>query len=340
MFMYGLLFVYAMWIPALLLLGAIGVVLVVRSVGTPSWMRRGAGCAACGYELTTLREGRCPECGASLLKVGVTTPRLAVHLRGNTFLLVTGWTMVVCVGTAPVLGFIGWIASMQQVNQMMAAGGMGTLSGPANYSSLLVPGAAADRMTLQGTEPEAYSIAFDANMITDDSDSIVSGLLVLAFNDTPNAITVTLDLSDKSWTTLDGTGEIIREGVTFGAPESMQAYRDAGLDVTSPSTLEEAAYLSTAVDEFWYSPEWSIEDLFVVGSPLVAENVTADWSQSGAAQSMAGYASFSPMSTFGAWEATFLAVAGLAIVVYFAGLVLLVMKRSRMMRMPMLGFEQ
>lgn len=329
MFMYGLLFSYFVWIPMLVVLGALGVCLVVRSVGAPMWMRRSAACVACGYELTSLADGRCSECGAHLLKVGITTPRLAVRLRGSMFLLVVGWTFTAGALTAPVLGYIGWLSSVRQMNQMMAGGG--TVSGPCSMSCTLVPNRA------EGLDAPAYTIDFDASMITDDSDNIQSGQLLLRFINTPNAVTVSVDLLNKTWELTADSGAAAADGVMFSSSDAMRIYREAGLDVTNASIQSELGYLTTSVDSFWYSPEWNSPDLFVPGSPLVAENLVSDWSQSGPSQTSSPFGGFNPYNGLDLWGTIFLGVSALAFILYLVGLVLLILKRRRLLQSPALA---
>lgn len=326
---------YMMWVPILAVCMALGVVLIRRGVSAPEWMRRGACCGGCGYELSSVGEGRCPECGAALIKVGVSTPRMAVRLRGSVFLLVMGWTLAAGSGAAPVVGTIGWLASMAQMNQLMGAGVAGT-TGPCTMSCILNPSPLGSRLSAVDVEPETYSIEFAADMVTDINDTVLSGTLELEFVDSPVPAVVSLSLPDMTWTMTDESGSVLQEGKALGTGDAMTIYRAAGLDVTNESTIEELAYLSTAVADFVYSPEWDSDGLFLAENPLVASNRDTDWSASGVAQSAAMWSN-GVTNWFGVWEIAMVASILVAGVVYIIGLVFFIRMRMKMMRQPAMG---
>lgn len=66
-----------------------------RALVPPQGLPRSAGCGSCGYELTTLANGRCSECGADLIMAGVTTRRNAVRTAGSLPAALMGWTLIV-----------------------------------------------------------------------------------------------------------------------------------------------------------------------------------------------------------------------------------------------------
>jgi hypothetical protein len=328
-------FAYVMWVPVLAGLLALGVVLIRRGVSAPEWMRRGACCGGCGYELTALGEGRCPECGAALVKVGVSTPRMALRLRGSMFLLVMGWTLSAAAGSVPVLGVIGWMGTMSQMNRLMGTTGIG-VTGPSTMSCSLDPNPSENRLSAVDVDSQQYSIEFAADMITDADDSVVSGTLRLEFVSTPTPAIVDVTLPDMTWVMTDLSGEVLREGAAFGTGDTMAIYGAAGLDVSKESTIEELAYLSSAVADFVYSPEWESFGLFVAESPLVASNRVADWTASGVAQSTAMW-SGGTTTWFGVWEIAMLVGVVVVAAVYIIGLVFFVRKRLKLIGQPVLA---
>jgi hypothetical protein len=53
-------------------------------------------CGRCGYAIAGLTSTHCPECGAEIAKVGVSTRALATRLRGGLPAALVGWT-VLCI---------------------------------------------------------------------------------------------------------------------------------------------------------------------------------------------------------------------------------------------------
>jgi len=324
------LFAYVMWIPVLVALMALGIVLIRRSVSAPEWMRRGAGCGGCGYELTSLGEGRCPECGAALVKVGVSTPRMALRLRGSVFLLVMGWTMAAGVGTTPVLGVVGWMASTAQMNQWAGAGMGGSTSGTVKVS--LQPGSGRQWPSTVVRSPEDYSIQFVADVVTDMYASTTEGTVVINFNDSPQSVTLEVDLVDFDWTLTDAQGNTTSQGEYFDEQASLEVFEAAGLDVEKETTAEEAAYLSSALQEFVTMPQWYETAVFTSTNPLQSTSASSGWSPivgvGGGAQTT---------SWLSSWEIAFIGTIIVGGVVYIVGLVFFIRKRTKLLRQPTLG---
>ncbi len=312
-------FAYLMWIPVVVGLLALGVVLVVRSVSAPGWMRRGAACGGCGYELTSVSEARCPECGAGLLKVGVTTPRMALRLRGNMFLLVAGWTLVVVMGVLPVLGVIGSMATMAQMSRMTAGGGRAG----ASFSM-------SDTWSPQSFEYDSgrqrdvarYHIMVGADGTTGAIGQAESGVLTLTFAGGAEHVMVEIQLADQSWVMLDADGEKIGEGDSFDNAASLAAYAASGLDIEHESTVEEMTYLPLAVAEFAADPQMSTSGMSY-GQPLQASGGSSNWSYGPGPLGGGGIS---------VWEISLIGVVGGGVLIYVVGLVLLVRKRGRMLR--------
>ncbi len=318
---------WAMWLPVLGILFAVGVVLVLRSVSAPGWMRRGAACGGCGYELVAMGEERCPECGASLLRVGVSTPRMAVRLRGSGFLLVCGWTLVAVIGSMPVVGVAGSMAATAQMNQMMGAGGGGASTG--TIDDMLRPSQMSSTGNLGTRDPESYRIALHADLTTDATSSVAAGTLTLDFRGAGADVSVEIDLADLSWSLTNASGDEIDGGAAFDADASARVYQAAGLDMDRASTSEESAYLSEYVLDLVSDPQGFANFPASWDKPLASQGASTGWRPAGLGASGAG--------GFPLWGVVMAAGLGLGGLVYIVGLVLLVRKRNRMLRAPVVA---
>jgi hypothetical protein len=70
------------------------VLTIIRAVWIPGDVRRGCACGGCGYAIADTALGRCPECGGKFTKVGVTTPAMALRLRGSLGTAGFAWTVL------------------------------------------------------------------------------------------------------------------------------------------------------------------------------------------------------------------------------------------------------
>src|SRR5262245_38836259 len=77
-----------------------------RAIFMPGAIRRAASCGACRHELVDTSTNRCPECGGLLTKVGVTTPALAIRLRGGLGWALLAWTVIAAIGARHLISSI------------------------------------------------------------------------------------------------------------------------------------------------------------------------------------------------------------------------------------------
>lgn len=336
--MFGLFGAFAavLWVPALIGLIALGVVLVRRSVSAPDWMLRGAACGGCGYELSSTGEGRCPECGGSLVKVGVTTPRMAARLRGSGYLLVMGWTIIVVMGCVPVLGAVSWMAMTLQMNQMNQAmaftpsnAQQGTISGS------IQPGMSIDSRGAMVQRANPYSISFNVTVETDETGQAASGSIDMTFLKVETPYDLSIDLEDLSWELADGNGAVVLEGPSFDKDAAGDVYVKVGLDTGDAKVRAESDYLATTVRDLQQAPQMFASGF---GSPFDSEPLSvsannSSWGPVGGGFTGGGFTG--PSTSI--WDYAGIGVFVVGGIVYVVGLVWLLRKRSRLFERAALG---
>lgn len=313
--LYGAVF----WVPVVGALFGLGVVLVVRSTLAPMWMRRRSSCGGCGYELESLGAGVCPECGASLLRVGVASPRMAVRLRSSAFLLVVGWTLMASMVTLPVLGAAMLIAQNANRSGMMpgfseARRVLDATLEPAKWGG---PGGGVTR------QPEAYQIGVRASVDIDGFGFTTGGTVELSFIGTPKKMVLEQNLSTGVWRLKEGRS-VVLEGVGLDSGSSAQVYAAVGLDLGRDTTAAEADFLSGAIDMFALAPNAFRGSQHGSGDPLVYNGYSTRLQRKG---DILG-------TGMNIEEFTPYAVGLGAIGVYAAGLYGFLRRRARLLRCP------
>ncbi|MEM0982910.1 MAG: hypothetical protein AAGI17_03065 [Planctomycetota bacterium] len=84
---------------------------VWRAIFSLRRLPRTAGCGACGYEIESLTDGRCPECGAELARVGVPTRGSLVRVQGGVLSALSGWALLLVLA-AVLLAWLVEVAAM------------------------------------------------------------------------------------------------------------------------------------------------------------------------------------------------------------------------------------
>lgn len=310
--LYGAVF----WLPVIGVLFGLGVVLLARSVTAPMWMRRRASCGGCGYELESLGAGVCPECGASLIRVGVATPRMAVRLRGSGFLLVIGWTLIVTMATLPILGFGIRLAQSASQRAMMP----GTTETVRTLQANLEPSTFAGFGQQGQRLPEAYSIKVEARVDNDTFGMLAGGKARLEFVGTPNQYILEYELGTKAWQLKDGKSVVI-EGTDFDMSDSERVYSAVGLDINRTTTSDEAVFLPAMIDQMLTNPA-GIAGNMNAGNPLGFNGFSSRVRQKGNILGTGlNIEQFTPP-----------AIGVIAALVYAIGLYLFLRRRARLLR--------
>ncbi|MCA9278013.1 MAG: hypothetical protein H6815_04405 [Phycisphaeraceae bacterium] len=172
-----------------------GAALIVRCLFAPVSIKRAPTCGGCGYELSDVSAGVCPECGGSFLRCGVVTPRGVVRMRGSAWMIVVGWTLIVCAIAGPGIGYI----RMLDLQAKAAAAPVTPIPATANpYASLLpLLDPRSPSLYLPSTpDPADPNVAELDNMplyrgdTTNNTDSLLQLLYQREFRLQPNLSTV------------------------------------------------------------------------------------------------------------------------------------------------------
>lgn len=184
---------------------------IARAVLIPSDVRRMCCCGACGYAITDTAPGRCPECGGSLTKVGISTPAMAIRMRGGLGWAVLAWT-VVC----GVLAQIGWgYVQAAAWSAMAMASSAASLSSPVqqNRTCKFTPQRVgfSGRNSTQG--PEDLDFRIEAVMsYTSGGSPTGTATITVHQNGTAAHASPELDLGARTFELKDGKDASVKKG--------------------------------------------------------------------------------------------------------------------------------
>ena len=262
------------WIPVVLALAGLGVVLLIRSTSSPHWMSGGASCGGCGYSIEQIIDGRCPECGASLVHVGVLTPRAAIRLRGSAFLLVTGWTLVITMSALPLLGVSFWLSQRAMNQQMM----LGAADRVAVLSGTLV----SQRPGQQSVNSQAatFEVLIKGRVETDAIGIATDGWVEFAFTNAAAGHTLKIQ-RDGSWVLRSPAGEL-RNAQSRQELDFIQLAQDMNLDPEDDTVLRHLEAVLREADDLFMSPQnYQLQMHSRSGTTLSYNGFTFRWDQKG-----------------------------------------------------------
>ena len=205
---------------------------VWRAVMPPPGLPRHAGCGSCGYELATLDSGRCSECGADLIKAGITTRRNAVRMAGSLPAALIGWTLIV-VGVVVVLLYAVSIFAMTNSAMSMA----NNYTGSYTYRpARLAPSAGG-----LGTASD-FRVQVDLDVDANWGSRANSGEITVELSVGPDrAIFTFADASTDDWELTDGAGAVLGSGTGLRPGDALAAFRAVGLDPDTETVLHDYA---------------------------------------------------------------------------------------------------
>jgi hypothetical protein len=182
---------------------------VLRALIVPSDVRRQCCCGGCGHAIVDVKSERCPECGGLLTKVGVSTPAMAVRLRGGMGWAVLAWTVVCGLGVQ-VAGEYLQYAAWQSTAGFGGGGGSGATAHGYEYD--LGPNTFSSGFGRDGQDLSSLKWRIDLKLdYVEDGGVIDSGTaeLTLRKTGTLERAIVTLDLSERSLELSDKDGTVL-----------------------------------------------------------------------------------------------------------------------------------
>lgn len=202
---------------------------IARALYMPPEVRRGAACGACRHELVDTSTNRCPECGGLLTKVGITTPAMAIRLRGGLGWALLAWTAI-CAGGAryafSYLQMLSWRTQATTVNSIMQH----------DRETDLAPvfrgrGFSGD----DATRPE-YRIDLSTSVLEDKSNgtALLKSIRLTLRNGgpTPGRASLAIDGEKQTFEVLDKSGKaLVSKNLDLFAEDAVKDwYAAAGLD--------------------------------------------------------------------------------------------------------------
>lgn len=294
-----------------------------RAVMPPSGLPRNAGCGSCGYELTTLAAGRCSECGADLLKAGVTTRRNAVRLAGSLPAALTGWTLLVMGATLVVLYTVSIVTLTSSTRSMM-----NSYSASYTYRPALT-GAGGGA---SGSTP-SFRVQLDLDVEGSRAGRPTSGELMLGLSANASVATFRFDdVSTDDWVLTDDAGAMVATGTVLASDDVLAAFRAVGLDPDTDASLHGFAdRIEELAAEALQNPMRFSTSLMIVATQLPAGTPRLD-QVSGTSGFGAGA---TPFGTMNPSDAIIPAVTlGVACGVWLAGSVFIVRRRAKLIEGP------
>lgn len=291
-----------------------------RAIMPPPGLPRNAGCGSCGYELATLTHGRCSECGADLLKAGVTTRRNAVRTAGSLPAALLGWTAIVLtVGT--ILMYAVSIVSLTRT---------GVMSGNMNYTSNYTfrPIAPAGQ-----TAPD-FRLRVDIDVFGSYGMAANSGQISMELaGPVTKPVILFPDATTDEWIITHEDGTEIARGRGIRASDLLPAFAAAGLDPAQHPLVADFAdriedlAVSALANPFTY--ETSISIHFTNQPPG-----TPHLLQSGGGSNFGGSA-INPFGTTSALDYIVpLGILGVGLVVWAVGMFFIIRRRARLIEGP------
>lgn len=301
---------------------ALCIVELVRAVTLPPGVGEHPACGGCGYQVVDFPEGgRCPECGAFLIKAGLLTRRAAMRYRGTTYGLIVGWTSLVLIVAVPIGAMV--FSLLQASSPSMWMGGPTGMTKTQSFA----PPQTWDADLGQYVASAPYRVDFDMDVTIDNFQTATAGTIEIALRvGEQKAATAVITINDYI-ELRSSEGEVIGEFSMFDDDTALALYEAAGLDTTSQAIVDEAKALAVLVQRAQTTPTYF-------------EQAGMMWNAAGTTGApvfspQAGQSSYSTASTGNDGMVRMLVVMGtyvaLFVVVYVIGLVLLIRRRRRLL---------
>jgi len=321
---FGAMLSYFLMIAAALMAIGLSINTIWRAIMAPSGLpRQGAACGSCGYELVTLAEGRCSECGADLLKSGVNTRHTMVRTAGSLAAAIMGWSIIMIVLTSIVFGVgLAFIA--------MNAGGMGTTTQTITTTQSFRP----DRFDADGdgsrTRSAEYEVAITFDGEYDWNIGAQTGTVTIEVSgdDVTTPLTLGFDVETEDFTVTADDGTLLDSGIGYTGDDAETLLAAAGLDTTGAGLAFETQQLGDLFEGVLDDPMNFETNVLMNSTPTVG-----GLSNSGSSANYGGN-SMNPFTS----SSTEMFVAGGVLLfcglVYLGGLIFIVRRRSKMIARP------
>ena len=292
---------------------------VWRAIMPPPGLPRNAGCGSCGYELATLAHGRCSECGADLLKAGVTTRRNAVRTAGSLPAALLGWTAIVLtVGT--VVMYAISIASIART----------TMAQGTNYTSNFT-----FRPTPQaGVTTPDFRLRVDVDVIGMFGAAPTSGQITMELAGPAQSVDIVFpDVTTDAWIITAADATQIAAGNDLRSGDILQAFTAIGLPPEQHPVVSEYADRIEDLSVTARQDPFNYESSIIMSAGSLPPNA-AQLMQSGGTSNF-GAGAFNPFGTGSAMDYIVpLAVLGLSFVVWAGGMFFIIRRRARLIEGP------
>lgn len=314
-------------ISALAILVCLGV--IARALLVPSDVRRVCCCGGCGYAMGDRIPEQCPECGGRIAKVGVSTPAMAVRLRGGLGWALLAWS-VICGSLAQV----GWGYVQQAAWAAAMSPGMMGGSGPTQHSwqTKFAPNrfSSGARSNTQPTDDLNFRIDGSLSWVS-DGGTVESGTVTLTLqrNGEAKQATMSLDLAERTFELNDASDAVVRKGGAADIDETLLKlwFEKADIDTSGPSFARVIADSKRLLSGSFDDPEG-------VQSGFSGFGMTDEL---GALRSQGGSSSSGPVGGMGGmpvpeyWTVRTQLVGGILGLVYITGAVLIWWRHRRLL---------
>lgn len=270
------------------------VLTIVRTVTLPRGGAREPACERCKYAVAGVAGFICPECGSDLRSVGIITPAIEVSRRGSLAAAILAWTFL-----WSLLGYFGLMATFMFIGFSAAMGGGNTIT---SWTHTLTPNSPLYASVELEYESDWQSLAAPMTVVLTLNDGSEHEIAV-----DPGPMTLAgLEAGEQPW----------------NAALVETWFAEAGLDVGDPAVRAHAAEIGRVVDLTLMSPDSGYSmNLTQHGGNLMPTG--------GFAAGATGMQSNSILDSGYFW----LAAAALALAVYVLGIVFMVRRRRKLLRM-------
>lgn len=303
------------------LMALVCLAVVARSLFIPAAVRRGAACGACCHELVDTSTNRCPECGGLLTKVGVTTPALAIRLRGGLGWALLAWTAICGAGARYAYSYIESLVWQSQA------------SGPSSRSQVeqeinFAPRFRGQGLTDDSTPNPDYEIDTAIIYIEDTAkgeSKLQEAGLVLRSKRAPAKAVLTISGPSSTFVVKGKDGATLLEGPTDSLDEAaIKAwFAAASLDPADPR-------VQTGMQDALHVARTAIDDPGGLDAGF-SRTVANGGLVSNSSGRSSGPAPVTPAGALWEDRATFIAL-GTMLVVYLAGAAAIALRHRRLLR--------